>query len=204
MCWNQCRLLIVTAIVCSAASAVAEEVDLTQVDRSIRKEPVWGSGEPQYCLFVILKGDAWGSVSVSEAGERQVDVAVAVANAQRRIWFVVDGNDLYMDINENGDLTDPGEKLPLLEVSDEQRRRFTNYSHWRIPDIKGTDGKPLITNIQINLNTGSGAAFGAKYVRFSSPYCGRRSTPPTFARPPPNARSCMSLDRTTELGGQTV
>lgn len=180
--WFQARMVIVTAIAWSSALAVAEEVDLSKVDRSIRKEPVWASAEPQYCLFVILKGDAWDYVI---PGEPQY--GMFVVSAERRVWFVVDGDDLYMDINENGDLTDPGEKLPRLELSDEERREAKNYSRWRIPDIKGTDGEPMITNIQINLNTGNGAAFGAKVVYFTAP--GRRNarTDLTFADRPTDA-----------------
>ena len=95
------RMVIVAAVAWSSALVVADEVNLSKVDRSIRREPVWTSGKPQYCLFVI--------------------------SAERRVWFVVDGADLYMDINENGDLTDPGEKLPRLELSFEERREAGGY-----------------------------------------------------------------------------
>ncbi|MCO6042894.1 hypothetical protein NG895_03140 [Aeoliella sp. ICT_H6.2] len=122
--WFQIWMVILAVIASLPVMTVAEEVDLSKVDRSIQKEPLWASGEPRYCLFVL--------------------------SAERRVWFVVDGDDLYMDVNENGDLTDPGEKLPRLELSDEERREAKNHSFWLIPDIIGTDGEPLITNIQIN------------------------------------------------------
>lgn len=153
--WFGTRMVLVTAIAWSSALAVADEVDLSKVDRSIRREPVWTSGKRQYCLFVI--------------------------SAERRVWFVVDGDDLYMDINENGDLTDPGEKLPRLELSGEERREANYWSHWRIPDIKGVEGDPIITNIQIYLDKNRGARSGSKFVNFNIPDRGRVHTRPTFA-----------------------
>lgn len=62
-------------------------VDLSQVDRSLRKEPVYESKRPQYCLLVF--------------GPR----------AEPRVWIVLDGDVLYLDRNGNGDLTEPGERL---------------------------------------------------------------------------------------------
>lgn len=178
----QARMVIVAAIAWPSAMAVAREADLSKVDRSIRKEPVWASGKPQYCLFVMLKGDAWDYVI---PGEPQY--GMSVINAERRVWFVVDGDDLYMDVNENGDLTDPGEKLPRLELSDKERREAKIYSRWRIPDIKGTDGEPMITNIQIDRNTEKGAALGAKVVYFSAPARREAYTTTTFADRPADA-----------------
>ncbi len=155
----QTRIVIVATITWSSALAVAEELDLSRVDMSIGKEPAWASGEPQYCLFVL--------------------------SAERRVWFVVDGDDLYMDVNENGDLTDPGEKLPRLDLSDEERREARNHSRWRIPDIKGTDGKPMITNIQ--MTTRYRAPLGAKVVYFTTPGCHNVRTDPIFADRPGDA-----------------
>lgn len=159
--WIHAQMLAIAAVAISSEMAFAEEVDLSKMDRSIRREPVWTSGEPQYCLFVV--------------------------SAEKRVWFVVDGDDLYMDINGNGDLTDPGEKLPRLELSSEERREAKNSSHWRIPDITGIEGEPLITNIQIDLDTNKGAAFGSKFVYFDSPFHPHAFTRPTFADKPADA-----------------
>lgn len=159
---NHLGTVISVAIVVTSGLAFAGEVDLSKVDRSIRREPVWTSGKPRYCLFVV--------------------------SAEKRVWFVVDGDDLYMDINGNGDLTDPGEKLPRSEPSDEQRREALNSSRWRIPDINGTDGEPLITNITITPDTNSrAAADGGKFVHFNIPVYGRVQTRPTFADIPADA-----------------
>jgi hypothetical protein len=62
-------------------------VDLTRIDRSLRKEPVYQSKAPEYGLLVF--------------GPK----------ADVRVWVVLDGDALYIDRNGNGDLTDPGERL---------------------------------------------------------------------------------------------
>lgn len=160
--WRLVQLLFIASVAGVSGLAFAEGVDLSKVDRSIRREPVWASGEQQYCLFVV--------------------------SAERRVWFVVDGDDLYMDINENGDLTDPGEKLPRMDRSDEQRGDVRGSHRWRIPDINGADGEPLITNIKITPDTNSrAAANGGKFVYFDIPVYGRVHTRPTFADTPADA-----------------
>ncbi|MBN1909035.1 MAG: hypothetical protein JW818_04790 [Pirellulales bacterium] len=70
----------------------AGAVDLESLDRSIRKEPVYVSGEPRYCLL------AFG------------------AEADVHVWLVLDGNVLYVDRNGNGDLTEPGERFEPTRV----------------------------------------------------------------------------------------
>jgi hypothetical protein len=54
-------------------------VDLTTIDRSIRKGPAYQSKAPQYCLL------AFGP------------------QARTRVWLVLDGDALYLDRNGNGD-----------------------------------------------------------------------------------------------------
>ena len=78
-------LLTLAAIASFAGSAKA--VDLRKIDRSIRKEPVYQSKDPRYCLL------AFG------------------AEANVRVWLVFDGDVLYVDRNGNGDLTAPGERF---------------------------------------------------------------------------------------------
>ena len=138
--WIYAQVLAIAAVAGSSALTLAEGVDLSRVDRSIRREPVWTSGNPQYCLFVV--------------------------SAERRVWFVVDADDLYMDINANGDLTDPGEKLPRLKMSIEERAKPGSDTLWRIPDIEGSQGEPLITNIRIYNDFNRRSVPGAKYVQF--------------------------------------
>jgi hypothetical protein len=78
----------VAMLACMAFSpGEATAADLTKVDRSIRKEPVYQSKSPRYCLLVIGP------------------------QARTRIWLVLDGDVLYIDRNGNGDLTDKGERV---------------------------------------------------------------------------------------------
>jgi hypothetical protein len=80
-------LLLLTLAAIASLRSSAGAVDLTKIDRSIRKEPVYQSKNPQYCLL------AFGS------------------EAKIHVWLVIDGDALYVDRNGNGDLTDPGERF---------------------------------------------------------------------------------------------
>jgi len=80
-----CFLVALASLGLLAASAGA--VDLSTIDRSIRKEPVYQSKDPQYCLLVFGP------------------------EAKARVWLVLDGDVLYVDRNGNGDLTEPGERI---------------------------------------------------------------------------------------------
>jgi hypothetical protein len=63
--------------------APASTVDLTKIDRTIAKEPVYKTN-PKYCLLVFGQG------------------------AKTRVWLVQDGDALYVDRNGDGDLTQKG------------------------------------------------------------------------------------------------
>jgi hypothetical protein len=62
-------------------------VDLTEIPRSIAKEPTYQTRDPKYCLLVL--------------GPR----------AETRIWIVLDGKTLYVDRNGNGNLTEAGKQV---------------------------------------------------------------------------------------------
>ena len=79
------RLLLTLALV-ACFSLPSAAVDLSQVDRTIGKEPAYKS-KPKYCLVVFGP------------------------EAKTRVWLVLDGDILYMDRNGNGDLTEEGERL---------------------------------------------------------------------------------------------
>lgn len=64
----------------------AKAVDLTTIDRTIKKEPAYHT-LPGYCLLVFG------------------------ADASKRVWLVHDGKRVYVDFNGNGDLTEAGEWL---------------------------------------------------------------------------------------------
>jgi hypothetical protein len=72
------------SLTCFAPSVFA--VDLTKIDRTIRKEPAYRT-KPRYALLVLG------------------------AKAETRIWLVIDGKTLYVDRNGNGDLTEKGERV---------------------------------------------------------------------------------------------
>jgi hypothetical protein len=66
--------------------APASGADLTRIDRTIAKQPVYQS-KPKYGLLVFGP------------------------EAKERFWLVLDGETLYADRNGNGDLTDRGESV---------------------------------------------------------------------------------------------
>jgi hypothetical protein len=66
--------------------ALAHAADLSEVDRTIKKEPAY-KGKPKYCLLVFGP------------------------EAKTKVWLVLDGDTLYVDRNGNGDLTEAGERI---------------------------------------------------------------------------------------------
>src|SRR5215831_18005653 len=64
-------------------------VDLTKIERTIAKEPVYQSKSPSYGLLVFGP------------------------EAKSRAWVVLDGDILYVDRNCNGDLTEAGKRLVI-------------------------------------------------------------------------------------------
>jgi hypothetical protein len=78
--------LLFAAAALLAGPTAARAADLAKVDRTIKKEPAYGS-QPRYCLLVFGP------------------------EAKTRVWLVQDGDVIYVDRNGNGDLTDEGEKV---------------------------------------------------------------------------------------------
>jgi hypothetical protein len=91
------------------AAEAGGSADLTRIDRTIKKEPVY-QGKPKYCLLVFG------------------------AQARARVWLVRDGNDYYIDRNGNGDLTETGKKVTwqggrqILVAGDIQGDRKPGYT----------------------------------------------------------------------------
>jgi hypothetical protein len=106
---------VLTTLLAGAATLSATACGnnaLMLLDRTIRKEPTYQSGTPQYCLL------AFGS------------------RAQAPIWVVLDivsepyktsqkQDVLYIDRNGNGDLTEPGEKVAVTLLEHEEDRALT-------------------------------------------------------------------------------
>ncbi len=83
-----CLLLAFSIVQSSDVSAV----DLTQVSRDIGEQPTYSS-QPKYGLLVFGP------------------------EAATRVWLVHDGDALYVDLNGDGDLTDPKERFTPQESS---------------------------------------------------------------------------------------
>src|SRR6266404_1299506 len=64
--------------------------DLSALPRTIANEPAYKT-KPKYCLVVFGP------------------------EARKKMWFVLDGDVLYVDKNRNGDLTEKGEALSCIE-----------------------------------------------------------------------------------------
>jgi hypothetical protein len=94
------RLLpALTALILAAGPLPA--ADLAKIDRTIAKEPAY-KAKPRYCLLVFGP------------------------EAKTRVWLVLDGDNLYVDKNGNGDLTEPGEKVAARkDGSDPEEGVFT-------------------------------------------------------------------------------
>jgi len=91
------KILLCHAMACFALLPIPMfAVDLSKVDRTITKEPVYQTKKPKYCLLVFGP------------------------EAKHRVWLVQDGDNLYVDKNGNGDLTEEGERIktPEFETSD--------------------------------------------------------------------------------------
>ena len=69
------------------AAVFASDADLTKIERTIAKEPVYQSPQPKYCLLVFGH------------------------EARKKVWLVHDGNALFVDRNGDGDLTGDGERV---------------------------------------------------------------------------------------------
>src|SRR2546425_12221632 len=104
---------LVPALACLSAGgppASPPAFDLTKIDRTIAKEPQYQSKSPKYGLLVF--------------GPK----------ADKRVWLVLDKDVLYVDINGNGDLTEPGEKVKV-KTPNQDPASFEEI------DILGHDGK---------------------------------------------------------------
>lgn len=79
-------MLLALAII--LAAHLPATADPPKIDRSLKKEPTYQTKSPRYGLLIF--------------GPTGAD----------RVWLVQDGDTLHADRNGNGDLTDPGEKVP--------------------------------------------------------------------------------------------
>ena len=90
-------ILLWVLVLAGIASASAWAADLTKIERTIAKEPVFQTKTPKYCLLVFG------------------------AEAKTRVWLVLDGKVLFVDRNGDGDLTGAAERVEFFNA---ERRRF--------------------------------------------------------------------------------
>jgi hypothetical protein len=83
-------------------------------DRTIAKEPLYKTKEPRYCQLVF--------------GPR----------ANHSAWLVIDGEDLYVDRNGNGDLTEDGKRVA--------RKPAFQGGGFEVPELR-VDGKAAYSNL---------------------------------------------------------
>jgi RNA polymerase sigma factor (sigma-70 family) len=86
--------------------------DLTKFDRTITKEPTYKS-KPKYCLLVFGP------------------------QAKTRIWLVLDGDDLYVDRDANGDLTGKARKAERLPIPEPNKTQQVTSFLRHIPTPQG-------------------------------------------------------------------
>jgi hypothetical protein len=130
----------------SPAPGLPQAVDLTRVERTIAREPVYQSKEPAYCLLVF--------------GPR----------AETRVWLVLDvvsrptesdgsKNALYVDRNGNGDLTEPGK---VVRCSMKKAQHWFSFSkepsvtyspHFEAGTIVERDGKTRHLDLTVEVRS---------------------------------------------------
>lgn len=117
---------LVPLVVCAFALASADAGDLTQVPRTLTKQPAY-AGTPAYLLLVLGPTMA------------------------RRAWIVIDGPNAYVDRNGNGDLTEPGEKVTLPggpEVDETDDVKITTLQ-FDLGDLAAVDGQTPYTGLTL-------------------------------------------------------
>jgi hypothetical protein len=114
--------LISTLLVVGSTAVNACGADLTKIDRTIAKEPVY-KAKPKYCLLVFGP------------------------EAKTRVWLARDGDILYADRNGNGDLTEVRERFvaaPITGSSGDTGRV------WNVGDVTGPGGKVIYTGLTVS------------------------------------------------------
>ena len=106
---------ILSAVVLSTAIGSVLAAEPQAKNRSIRKEPDYRTEDPRYCQLVFGP------------------------EAKQTVWLVIDGEDLYVDRNGNGDLTEDGERVT--------RRPAFLGGGFVVPRLAVSDGKTTYTNL---------------------------------------------------------
>src|SRR5262245_48392312 len=108
-------------------------VGLGTIDRSLAKEPAYQTKLPKYCLLVFGP------------------------EAKTRVWLVLDGKDLYIDRNGNGDLTDPGERVHGTASG--------RWHDFQAGTIRDADGKSREISLRIrDFSSANGKCAGLMFI----------------------------------------
>jgi hypothetical protein len=113
-------LFIATLPLVGGTAVSARATDLTKIERSINKEPAY-QGKPRYCLLVFGP------------------------EAKRRVWLVLDGDVLYVDLNGNGDLTEKGERVAVRELDGEITEPDRGIKHTGLRVTPQKDGGMVVS-----------------------------------------------------------
>jgi hypothetical protein len=106
-------------------SAPVAATDLSKIDRTIAKEPVYKS-KPRYCMLVFGP------------------------EAKTRVWLVLDGDVLYVDRNGNGDLTKAGAKVNRGDVFKFQNSLYAEQRQFLAGDISEGAAGPKHTELTLH------------------------------------------------------
>lgn len=139
-----------------AGAAEATSPDLSRIPRVIARAPAFRAPEQRYCLLALGP------------------------EARSRVWLVLDGNDLYVDRNRNGNLTEPGERVTGVE------------GRFKVGDLVEADGKTRYRNVLVAVDQRHGTEEeGVTVIPFEVSMNVRglydMSAKPTFARTPAEA-----------------
>jgi hypothetical protein len=121
---------LAAVVLLAAASARAEEVALSKIERSIAKEPTYNCKEPRYAL------------------------AVFGPQAKTRMWLVLDKSKpdakrydlLYADLNANGDLTEKEERIADANPASAPEGSF------KLPDFADPVSKDKHTDVRLSVS----------------------------------------------------
>jgi hypothetical protein len=113
------------------APSAAADPDLTKLDRAIKREPVYQTKAPRYCLLVFGP------------------------EARTRVWLVLDGDVLYVDRNGNGDLTEPDERFTARSTPGDAGPTypFAEIREYPVIDQIPTDGGRKYTRFHVTHTT---------------------------------------------------
>jgi hypothetical protein len=112
---------LLSALVLLSLSGVASAADLSQVPRTLVKEPSY-RGQPRYCLLVFGP------------------------EARTRVWLAQDGDTLYVDRNGDGDLTEPGEKV----AAEKQEGADEGTYSFKVGEIRDGDRRHIELHVYVS------------------------------------------------------